>query len=645
MRNLKSKFLGISLSALAVVSLLGCEKKVDSSKEESSNVVDVSTSSLSSVSSSSSISSSSTKSSSVSTSTSYDTSHVLNCGHNHEIAVKTPATCTMNGYTTHICLTCGEHVIDSEVSKNNHKYDYEYAVFASSTRQYEIRYMCETCGTTEKGSKLTLSGNKVAYLTENNIIEGNAVGFVANSGLGIKAYPAIGYEFDRWSTGETTRELSEYSSNAIAIFKHKQTEYPILSINLDDGVTLANVKRDYYKSASFEVENNNSIEVLEGEFKGRGNGSWVGSSGKSGYTFKLEKKNQIFGMKAKAKKWNIIANKDDESFHTNWAAYNIATKTLDGIKYSVETKNIEVFINNEFRGIYMLTDAIKAEEKRIPAKSEDSNGDYLYTDPNAGFIIEYDRYSQSNSSDKPNDPSGDLIPIENMSYFSVNGLYRDFSVKYPDPDNAVVYGGNIPDEKHKNAVLNIKSIMNNFSDVLNHGTYEQLCEVVDIDSMIDMYLLHELFKNSDVGWSSFYLYKKPNESKLCFGPAWDFDFAAYRSRTPETSGIHIANKYLCDVVTNNKTSSYNDMFVYATKLKDKNNELAFANNLLIRFKNKSEDVIQGIINETSGNDNSYLAMELNSKKWTVNSYATNLSKLYKWLLDRENWMLSNNFVY
>ena len=40
-----------------------------------------------------------------------------------------------------------------------------------------------------------------------------------------------------------------------------------------------------------------------------------------------------------------------------------------------------------------------------------------------------------------------------------------------------------------------------------------------------MYLLQEYTKNIDVGWSSFYLYKKDKNDKLHMGPAWDFDIA------------------------------------------------------------------------------------------------------------------------
>ncbi|MCQ2776457.1 MAG: CotH kinase family protein [Bacilli bacterium] len=642
-----------SILCLSILTgLVACtESKQQSSSFSSSSENEPSSSLLTSSSEPkvSSITSSAESSKSLESSSSVEVKEYhVKCGHNNEIKNETPATCTEKGHIDYVCLTCGERVTE-DIDKLSHDYSYEYGVYTN--RQYQIRTMCSMCGQTQSGTNLNKANNKCAYKNKDNIIDNVTIGYVVKDGNKIKTLPGLGYEFDCWSDGNKEQVIDENNGDLVAIFKHKDNNMPILSVNLDNGVTLANVKRDAYRDASFEMEENGISSKLTGSFKGRGNGSWVGSTGKSGYTFKLESKEKIFGMSSKSKKWNIIANDNDQSMHINYSAYHLAQdKALPGIEWQAQTKFVEVFINNEFRGVYMLTDAVKAEKNRVPCVSEDDSGNYTYTDKNAGFLIEYDRYATSNSSEKPNDPTGDPTPIEGLTYFKVSNLYREFSVKYPDPDDTVSCGGNISDSLHKEAVSNIKATIQNFSNVLSNGTYEQLTEIVDINSMMDVYLIHELFKNSDVGWSSFYIYKKPNNSKLYFGPVWDFDLAAYRSRTNETSGKHISTKTLSGEPTNNVTSSYNDMLVKATKLKNESNKTQFGIDLNTRFNQYAGNIIQNIAATCGGNDNKSLAFAMNFKKWynttdASSQYATNEYKLFDWLLKRAKWMLNNDFVY
>ncbi len=57
----------------------------------------------------------------------------------------------------------------------------------------------------------------------------------------------------------------------------------------------------------------------------------------------------------------------------------------------------------------------------------------------------------------------------------------------------------------------------------NSGNYEQY---FDVASLIDWYLVNEIFKNQDArDFASIYLYKDAG-GKLKFGPLWDFDIGA-----------------------------------------------------------------------------------------------------------------------
>jgi len=46
---------------------------------------------------------------------------------------------------------------------------------------------------------------------------------------------------------------------------------------------------------------------------------------------------------------------------------------------------------------------------------------------------------------------------------------------------------------------------------------------LDLDSFVMRYLVDEISKNLDAGYSSYYFYKPRGESKLYAGPVWDYD--------------------------------------------------------------------------------------------------------------------------
>lgn len=592
--------------------------------------------------SSSQVNSSSSK---VSSSSTFQESNVLECGHNNEVATVTPPTCKTQGYTMHLCLTCGSHIKDDAISPLSCSYDYEYVTTSSSgySTTNSIRRLCSMCGTTQAGDAITKLNNKVALDNETNFISNYNIGYVAKiSNEQMKAYPSLGYEFVKWSNGDTNPVADSSKTDLVAIFKLKKTDLPIISIDIANNVKLSSIERINYENATYTIIDS-TTEVLSGKFKGRGNGSWFGATNKSGYSIKFDSKTRLLGMPSKSKKWNIIACKDDGSMHINQSAYSLARNVFDGIEWQPDTKYANVYINKEYRGTYMVTESISIEGDRISAKLENTNGDYDYSSEKLAFLVEYDRYATKDGQAQSNYVLKNE-PKEDYTYFKIDDLYRPFTVSYPDPDDIQMYGGTLSNEAHNARVLQIKEYVSRMSTALKNKDYKALAEVVDINSMVDMYLDHELYKNSDVGWSSFYIYKKPNEDKMRFGPAWDFDLSATKARDNATSGKHISIRTLSGSPTNSVTANYNDMFVMAVKTIDDAGNRAFKDLLIERYKSHFSGLLRDICKNTYGNNYDSLGFAMNSKRWSSNSRASDTNALYKWLLDRGEWMYNNDFV-
>jgi hypothetical protein len=68
----------------------------------------------------------------------------------------------------------------------------------------------------------------------------------------------------------------------------------------------------------------------------------------------------------------------------------------------------------------------------------------------------------------------------------------------------------------------MKNYLQSCWDAVNSGDQAKVATLMDIDSIVDTYIVEELFKNLDAGWDSFFLYKDVNDT-LHFGPIWDFD--------------------------------------------------------------------------------------------------------------------------
>ncbi len=59
---------------------------------------------------------------------------------------------------------------------------------------------------------------------------------------------------------------------------------------------------------------------------------------------------------------------------------------------------------------------------------------------------------------------------------------------------------------------------------VKEGSRYNIEYLIDLNSLIDTYLVEEVLKNLDVGYDSYYLYKDKG-GKLFFGPLWDFDLS------------------------------------------------------------------------------------------------------------------------
>ena len=202
--------------------------------------------------------------------------------------------------------------------------------------------------------------------------------------------------------------------------------------------------------------------------------------------------------------WILIPNFNDKSFVRSTLAFDLFRSMGH---YAPRAKLCEVFVNSDYRGMYIFTEKIKRDKNRIDIsklKPEDITGDDL----TGGYVIKIDYYNYDNSW---------------LSDFSpMNHSDKKIYFVYSDPDAT-----ELVDEQ--------KTYIQNFMKSTEGALYSDdfvdpdigYRKYMDVNSFIDYFIVNEVSRNVDGYKKSRYFYKDKdsNGGLLHAGPVWDFDWA------------------------------------------------------------------------------------------------------------------------
>lgn len=437
------------------------------------------------------------------------------------------------------------------------------------------------------------------------------------NGSVVTAIPNKGYEFVSWSDGKAEKSRAEYGvKNSISvypIFARKPgalMDMPVIRIDTENAAAIKD--KENYVTCTVSIEGTEEeylLQDIDAGIRGRGNSTWSHHEKKS-YRIKFDKKQSILGSDYKAKSWTLIANHADRTLSRNALAYTLAEQ-FDDIAFSSMHQHVELYLNGEYLGVYLLCDQMQTGEGRVDV-DEDMTGD-----PDMGYLIELDCRAGNSG-------------IENYDYFVLDHS-KQYALKTPDPDDP----GYDPDIY----LEFIKTYMNDCLNALSAQDWEKICQLMDVDSFADVYIIQELFANHDCASFSFYFYKEKG-GKLYCGPVWDFDISA-------GNGYYAAGN-------ENENRPDSDIVEYGTMIAAKNN--TWFRRLLRNEEFRSivkeklqnyEDTIKSVIalSDPDNNNGYFLQYEnefiRNFEKWNI------LGK-YVWPLPKEVYELPSiyeNFVY
>ena len=334
--------------------------------------------------------------------------------------------------------------------------------------------------------------------------------------------PTLAYQFDSWDDGITDATRSDVLLEDVEIvgeYLPLSLGVPSLSIITEDrqGIGEPDIAGGEDKNVKpvkdctvtlYNAEDGQNFENLSARIRGRGKSSWQSTDHKKrGFKLKFDEQIAMLGSEYKSKNWNFISNHGDKSFLRNMIAYDLSA-AFDGLDYTTTHKFIDVYIDGEYYGFFMMCDDLDVGKGRIEYDKT------VYADPSqTTFFIERGANHAGATEPCPN-----CVRIDK----SGNDLYRTYCIKYPDDEDLGEYR-----DTHlayiKDYLYQCMYTMGN--DNTSENKWEEICALIDVDSFIDHYIIQELFLNKDAFWCSIFFYKAPN-GKLYAGPVWDFDQGA-----------------------------------------------------------------------------------------------------------------------
>ena len=175
-------------------------------------------------------------------------------------------------------------------------------------------------------------------------------------------------------------------------------------------------------------------------------------------------------------------------------------------QYASRTRIVELVVNDDYKGVYVLMERIKRDNERVDIarlRIEDIEGDQL----TGGYIIRIDKEGNDGWE-------------SNYNVYSMD--YKIF-FQYFYPDDMDIQ----PQQK-----AYIQGYMDDFEDAIASPSYENqkgkhYLEYIDLRSFVDNFILNELSKNVDAYRLSTYFYKDRDsrDGRLRAGPLWDYNLA------------------------------------------------------------------------------------------------------------------------
>ena len=267
------------------------------------------------------------------------------------------------------------------------------------------------------------------------------------------------------------------------------------------GINIRGKEEDWGKADYFTLYNaNGSVDVERSLCSSRLRGNSTQGFPKKPFALKFDEKVGPQGLPTD-KRWELLANWMDRTMLRNTVAQEVAHRTADahtdGLGWNPRGLNVELVIDGRHVGNYYLCEKVKIDADRVAINDcyedvvDDGNANPTVAD--CGYLLEFD----DNYDEVDQFRTGRGLPV----------MFKD----------------EVPDDIFNEVKAKVERIEAN----LESGNYAAAYDELDINSVIDYFLVQELtFNNEYKHPKSVYMYIDGN-GPLTAGPVWDFDWQTF----------------------------------------------------------------------------------------------------------------------
>jgi len=275
-----------------------------------------------------------------------------------------------------------------------------------------------------------------------------------------------------------------------------EKKIPVIIIETENQASIED--KENYVNCSLKIVDDDKLYTdgtpFEGTggIRGRGNSTW--QMPKKPYKIKLDSKAKLLGMSTD-KEWVLLANYNDRSLLRNTTAFEISR--IVGMDWTPRSRNVELYINDTYLGVYQLTEHVKVSDERCNLNIVDENATEA-KELQADYFIELDKqYDET---------------------YKFRTYIAGLPLMFKDPK-----------KPNREQFEYVKDCFNRAEAALYSKKFldstDGYIQFIDIDSFLKFYIVQELSKNVDGNMrGSCYLALKI-DGKIYQSLVWDFDIA------------------------------------------------------------------------------------------------------------------------
>lgn len=354
--------------------------------------------------------------------------------------------------------------------------------------------------------------------------------------------------------------------------------------------------------------------AVTGRIRGRGNSTWLWYD-KKPYRLKFDASAKMLGIK-KNKDWVLLANYRDVSKMMN--TFCSLTAEWMGLPYTTPVRYAEVFLNDEYMGVYQVAEQVEVGGNRVAI--DEAEGVLLSLDvddgpgesPNAGDNFWSEVYNMPVCVKSPKDPTAEQLAK----------IKSDFAV---------------------------------LERAIKGHNYANVDTLLDLPSYIAMIQLQEFVFNVELSAPrSVYLFRDKG-GKYTLGPAWDWDAGFAFSWADMTTGHTYFTDYNRSLLGRdpfNRDGEYKvphfftDMFGNDQFMREYKARWAEISDSILTINwAETQKFVDGLneaqtYRNASGRAVATTPMQRDEAQWTVRGFkhADEVQKLKTWLEHRLAWV-------